>query len=191
MRTHKPATDAQGKLFVAKSAPQDDGSKVQDDIDQLKRRILLMKVVLGSDHKGIELKKQLEGVLDELGVEWEDLGPFSAERVDYPDYAAAVARQVASGQAQRGIAICASGIGVSIAANKVPGVRAALCTDSYLARMSRLHNDANVLCLGALVVGPALAEDILRTWLATGYEGGRHQARLDKIRILEEGDFAS
>jgi ribose 5-phosphate isomerase B len=144
-----------------------------------------VNIAIGSDHKGFPLKEHLKKLLADLGHEPVDFGPHSEASVDYPDYAAAVARSVAGGTCECGIVICASGVGVSIAANKVPGIRAALCHDLYLARMSRLHNNANVLALGALVVGTGLAEEIVRVWLATSYEGGRHQQRLDKIAALE------
>lgn len=149
-----------------------------------------MKIAIGSDHKGVALKTTIKNMLVDMGAEVLDLGPQTEERVDYPDYGETVARAVASGQAERGIAICASGVGMCITANKVPGVRAVLCQDLYTARMSRLHNDTNVLCLGALVVGEAVAQEIVRTWLEAEYEGGRHQQRLDKIAALERAERA-
>ncbi|MGC8786981.1 MAG: ribose 5-phosphate isomerase B [Anaerolineae bacterium] len=144
-----------------------------------------MKVAIGSDHKGYRLKEHIKAILQEMSLEYRDVGTFSEERVDYTDFAAAVAMTVAQNECDCGIAICATGIGASITANKVPGIRAALCHDTYLARMSRQHNNANVLCLGALDVGIGHAEDIVRTWLTTAYEGGRHQRRVDKIAQLE------
>jgi ribose 5-phosphate isomerase B len=144
-----------------------------------------MKIAIGSDHKGLQLKEYVKTVLKEMSLEYEDKGTFSAERVDYPDFAKEVALAVARGECDLGIAICATGIGVSVTCNKVPGIRAALCHDTYLARMSRRHNNANVLCMGALDVGLGLAEDIVRAWLTTAYEGGRHQRRVDKIAALE------
>jgi ribose 5-phosphate isomerase B len=144
-----------------------------------------MKIAIGSDHKGFHLKEHIKGILEEMSCEYVDLGTSSVERVDYPDFAKAVAVAVAGGEADLGIAICATGVGVSVTANKVLGIRAALCNSSYLAHMSRAHNNANVLCLGALVVGTGLAEDIVRTWLTTAYEGGRHQRRVDKLAQLE------
>ncbi len=146
-----------------------------------------MKIALGSDHKGYPLKEHVKRLLASMGHECVDFGPASEARVDYPDHAAPAARAVADGACDRGIVICASGVGVSITANKVPGIRAALCHDLYLARMSRLHNDANVLAMGAFVVGEGLADEIVSVWLATEYEGGRHQQRLDKIAALETG----
>jgi ribose 5-phosphate isomerase B len=144
-----------------------------------------MKIAIGSDHKGLLLKEHVKGILEKMCHEYVDVGTNSDQRVDYTDFAKAVAIAVASGEADLGIAMCATGVGVSITANKVPGIRAALCHSTYLARMSRKHNNANVLCFGGLVVSPGLAEDIVRTWLTTEYQGGRHQRRLDKLAQLE------
>jgi ribose 5-phosphate isomerase B len=124
--------------------------------------------------------------LSELGVRCVDLGPGGDASVDYPDYAEQVAREVASGRADRGILLCGTGIGMSIAANKIPGVRAALVHDVTTARMSRLHNDANVLALGGGLLGDRLLREIVKAWLTTDFEGGRHQRRLDKIARLEQ-----
>ena len=121
-----------------------------------------------------------------LGAEVLDLRDRLRESVDYPDYGEKVGRAVASGQADFGIVLCGTGIGISIAANKVPGVRAALCQDVYSARMSRAHNDANVLAMGARVIGPGLAEAIVEAWLTGAFEGGRHQTRVDKLNRLDE-----
>ena len=145
-----------------------------------------MKVALGSDHAGYALKWRVAEWLRREGHEVLDEGTFSEESCDYPDFALGVARRVASGEAERGIAICATGIGMAMAANKVRGIRAAVCNDIYTARYSRLHNDANVLALGARVVGPGLAEEIVRTWMETPFEGGRHSRRLEKIAGIEE-----
>jgi ribose 5-phosphate isomerase B len=150
-----------------------------------------MRIAIGSDHKGVQLKEHIKGMLKEMSFEYFDVGTFGQERVDYPDFAKAVALAVSKGEADLGIAICATGVGVSVTANKVPGIRAALCHNSFLARMSRQHNNANVLCFGALVVGTGLAEDIVRTWLTTEYEGGRHQRRVDKIAQLERASAES
>ncbi len=144
-----------------------------------------MRIAIGSDHAGFELKEHLRGILHEDGHEVLDCGTDSTESVDYPPICAAVGRLVAAGDVDRGVVLGGSGQGEQIAANKVNGVRAALCHDLYLARMSREHNDANVLALGGRVVAPALAEEILRLWLATEYEGGRHQRRLDQITDIE------
>lgn len=144
-----------------------------------------MKVVLGSDHGGLKLKETVKQVLDELGIEFEDVGCDCSDSVDYPDYALPVAEQVAQGEFDRGILICGTGIGMSMAANKVRGVRCAVVTDEYSARMSREHNNANILALGERVVGPGLAENIVRIWLGTEFAGGRHSRRVDKIGALE------
>lgn len=145
-----------------------------------------MKVAVGCDHAGFDLKGVVKSVLERLGAEVLDLGTHSKESVDYPDYGEKVGRAVAAGEADLGVVICGTGIGISIAANKVPGVRAALCHDVYSARMSRAHNDANVLALGARVVGPGLAEAIVEAWITGSFEGGRHRTRVDKLRRLDE-----
>jgi ribose 5-phosphate isomerase B len=142
-------------------------------------------IVLGSDHAGVRLKAAIGQFLRERGYEIEDLGAYEETSCDYPDFAEKVGRAVTDGRAERGVLICGTGAGVSISANKIPGVRAALCGDTFTARMSREHNDANVLCLGARVVGTGLALDIVSTWLGAEFEGGRHQRRLDKIAALE------
>jgi len=143
------------------------------------------KVIAGSDHAGLALRAEALRVARELGFEVEDIGPFSAERVDYPDYARKVGEAVASGRARLGILVCGTGIGMSIAANKVKGVRAAVCTSEYEARMSRAHNDANVLCIGERVLGAGQAGAVVKAFLEEPFEGGRHQQRVDKIAALE------
>ena len=143
------------------------------------------KIVVGCDHSGLELKRVLVEALTERGMTVEDLGCHSSDSVDYPDYADAVSRRVAAGEPGLGLLICGTGVGMSITANKVPGVRAALCGDTFSAEMTRRHNDANVLCLGARVIGSELAKVILATFLDAPYDGGRHQLRLDKIRDME------
>jgi ribose 5-phosphate isomerase B len=145
-----------------------------------------LQVALGSDHAGFSLKEEIKRYLREAGIDFHDFGAFGPEAVDYPDFALAVAEAVAAGRFARGILCCGTGIGVAIAANKVPGVRAALCHDTFSARASREHNDANVLTLGARVIGPGLAREIVRTWLAAEFVGGRHQRRLEKIRAIEQ-----
>ncbi|HEV8296679.1 MAG TPA: ribose 5-phosphate isomerase B [Acidimicrobiales bacterium] len=144
-----------------------------------------MRVAIGADHAGFLLKTHLARVLVAQGHDIVDFGTHSEAPVDYPPICAAVARAVTSGAAQRGIVIGGSGQGEQIAANKVRGIRAALCNDLYAARYSRLHNDANVLSVGARVVGPGLAEEILACWLSTGFEGGRHQRRVELIADIE------
>jgi ribose 5-phosphate isomerase B len=144
-----------------------------------------MKIAIGSDHVGWELKEHLKGWLAQAGHEAVDLGTDGKARVDYPDCAEWVGRAVVAGECEQGILICGTGIGISIAANKIRGIRAALCHDAYTAGMARRHNDANILCLGAMVVGRGVAEDALCAWLNATYEGGRHQIRVDKIARLE------
>jgi ribose 5-phosphate isomerase B len=144
-----------------------------------------VRIAIGSDHAGYRLKEHLKDVLKRDGHDIVDLGTDSEEPVDYPPICAAVGREVAAGRAERGIVLGGSGQGEQISANKVRGVRAALCNDLYTARYSRLHNDANVLSLGARVVGEGLADEILAVWLATPFEGGRHQRRVDEIAELE------
>ena len=143
------------------------------------------KVMTGSDHAGLRLRAEAVRVAREAGLEVEDLGPFSADSVDYPDYAKAVAEAVAAGKARLGILVCGTGIGMSIAANKVRGVRAAHCTTEFEARMARAHNDANVLCLGERVVGLGLGGAIVKAFLDGAFEGGRHERRVQKVKDLE------
>ncbi len=142
-------------------------------------------MALGSDHAGYALKRMIAEWLRREGHQVLDEGTFSEESCDYPDFASKVARRVAEGEADRGIAVCATGVGMAMVANKVPGIRAAVCNDLYTARFSRLHNDANVLALGARVVGPGVAEEIVRTWMETPFEGGRHSRRLRKMEEME------
>jgi ribose 5-phosphate isomerase B len=142
-------------------------------------------VALGADHAGFELKEALKAWLIEGGYQVLDFGTHSPESVDYPDYAVQVAEAVAAHKVERGVLVCGTGIGMAISANKMPGVRAALCSDLYTARMSREHNDANVLTLGGRLMGREMALDILRMWIETEFLGGRHQRRVDKIDELE------
>ena len=144
-----------------------------------------MKITLGADHGGFQLKETIKEWLLEKGYEVSDRGTYDEQSCDYPDYAKAVALEVAGGNADRGVLVCGTGIGMSISANKVKGIRAAVCGDTFSARMSRLHNDANVLALGQRVTGAGLALDILELWLNTSFEGGRHKTRVDKITQIE------
>ena len=144
-----------------------------------------VRIAIGGDHAGYPLKQHLIPVLKEWGHEVDDLGTYSEEPVDYPIYCAAVARAVVKGDADRGIVLGGSGNGEQISANKVHGIRAALCNDLYTAEYSRRHNDANVLSIGARIVGEGLADEILRVWLTTAFEGGRHQRRVDEIHEIE------
>lgn len=148
-----------------------------------------MRIAMGSDHAGFRLKEHLARHLSEAGHEVDDLGTGSEAPVDYPAICATVARAVVEGRADRGIVLGGSGQGEQIAANKVRGTRAALCNDLYLARLSREHNDANVLAMGARVVAPELAAEIADLWLATPFQGGRHVPRLEQIAAIERGDL--
>jgi ribose 5-phosphate isomerase B len=139
------------------------------------------RIVLGSDHAGLALRAEAAKVARAAGFEVEDLGPFSGDSVDYPDFARRVAEAIGGGKARLGILVCGTGIGMSIAANKVRGVRAAHCATEYEARMARAHNDANVLCIGERVVGLGLGAAIVEAFLRQAFEGGRHQRRVDKI----------
>jgi ribose 5-phosphate isomerase B len=150
-----------------------------------------MRIAIGADHAGFALKQHLLATLTRLGHQIDDLGTHSSEPVDYPEICARVARTVVDGRAERGIVIGGSGQGEQIAANKVAGARAALCNDLYTARMSRQHNDANVLSLGARIIACPLAEEIVTLWLSTEFEGGRHQRRLDQIAAIEKQGLTS
>jgi ribose 5-phosphate isomerase B len=144
-----------------------------------------MRIAIGADHAGYELKQQIARYLLAQGHQVQDLGTHGPQPVDYPDYAVRVARAVVAGEAERGILICGTGIGMSIAANKVRGARAAVCTDCYMARMARQHNDARILCLGGRVLGLGSALDVVEVFLRTDFVGGRHAQRVDKIGALE------
>ncbi len=144
-----------------------------------------MKIALGCDHGGYELKQYVMTVLEKLGYEYEDFGCYSTESCDYPDFGAAAARAVADGTCGRGIVICTTGIGISIAANKVKGIRCAHCADCLQAEMTRRHNDANMMAIGAGFTGRNMAERMVEVFLATEFEGGRHARRVDKMTALE------
>ena len=142
-------------------------------------------LAIASDHGGFALKQEIMIHLKDIGVEFEDLGTYSEESVDYPVYAHKLGKAVGAGEYERGILICGTGIGISIAANKIHGIRCALCSDCYSAEMSRRHNNANVLAMGGRTLGAELAKKIVDTFLGTGFEGGRHQRRVDLIMALE------
>ncbi len=149
-----------------------------------------MKIAIGSDHAGYEEKEQLKPVLDELGIQYEDLGTFSREAVDYPDYARKVADEVAGHRVEQGLLVCGSGTGMAMAANKVPGVRAAVAWNEDIARLAREHNDANVLALaGRVTPFPELAK-IVRAWFTAKFDGGRHARRVEKISEIEQDELA-
>ena len=145
-----------------------------------------MKVAISSDHGGNRLRQEIMNLLTELKVEYDDYGPQSDDSVDYPDYAKDVAEGVASGKYDRGILICGTGIGMSIAANKVKGIRCALVHDVFSAKATREHNDSNVLAMGERVIGPGLAREIVQTWLGGKFEGGRHEKRIEKLMEIEK-----
>lgn len=144
-----------------------------------------MKVAIGSDHGGVNIKEEIKALMDQMGIEYVDLGCECGTSVDYPDYAIPVAEKVANNEVDRGILICGTGIGMSIAANKVKGIRCALVHDLFSAKATREHNDSNVLAMGERVIGPGLAREIAKVWLETEYEGGRHANRVGKITEYE------
>lgn len=143
-------------------------------------------IALGSDHGGFELKQEIKKWLDEQNIEYKDMGSFTAESVNYPEIAESVARAVQSDEFEKGILVCGTGLGMSIAANKFKGIRASCCSDCFSAKLTRQHNDANILCLGGRVVGQGLAIMMVDLFLHTEYEGGRHQKRLDMITEIEK-----
>lgn len=145
-----------------------------------------MVIGIGSDHGGFNLKNEIADYLKEKGYSIKDFGTHECCSVDYPDYGLAVAEGIINGECDRGIIVCGTGLGISMAANKVPGIRAAVCTDTYMAKMSREHNDANILSLGERVVGAGLALEIVQAWLDAEFQGGRHKTRVDKISDIEK-----
>ncbi|HZG72396.1 MAG TPA: ribose 5-phosphate isomerase B [Chondromyces sp.] len=144
-----------------------------------------MRVAIASDHGGINIRKEIISLMEELNIDYIDLGCECSTSVDYPDYAIPVAEKVASGEVDRGILVCGTGIGMSIAANKVTGIRCALVHDTFSAKATREHNDSNILAMGERVIGPGLARDIAEIWLTTPFEGGRHENRVNKIKVYE------
>ena len=147
-----------------------------------------MKIAIGNDHTAVELKNHIKEFLENKGYDVTDFGTSSEERTDYPIYGYKVARSVADKKFDFGILICGTGIGISLAANKVKGIRAAVCSEPYSARLTRAHNNANIIAFGARVVGPSMAEMIVEEFLTTEYEGGRHQKRIDMISDIENGE---
>ena len=148
-----------------------------------------MKIAIGNDHVAVEMKNHITKYLEEKGHEIVNFGTDSTDRCDYPVYGKRVAEAVASGECERGILICGTGIGISLAANKVKGIRAAVCSESYSAKLTRQHNDANIIAFGARVIGIATAEMIVDEFINTEYEGGRHQRRIDMITAIERGEM--
>ena len=147
-----------------------------------------MKIAIACDHSALDLKAEVKNLLVARGIECEDFGTHTADSCHYPIYGARAANAVADGKCDLGIVICGTGIGISMAANKVKGIRCALCSDTFSARMTRIHNNSNMLAMGARVIGVELAKDIVNAWLDAEYEGGRHQARIDMITALENGE---
>ncbi len=145
-----------------------------------------MTIAIGCDHAGIELKREILSLLNELRINYIDFGTDTSTSVDYPDFGEKVSDAISSGKIEKGILICGTGIGMSIVANKFPGVRASLCNDLFTAKMSRLHNDANILVMGGRIIGKDLAREIVKTWVSTPFEGDRHCRRLEKIQKIEE-----
>jgi ribose 5-phosphate isomerase B len=156
---------------------------------KVKKEDFYMKVAIASDHGGIKIREEIKALLTEMGIEFDDFGCDCETSVDYPDYALPVAKKVANGEYDRGILICGTGIGMSIAANKVKGIRCALVHDTFSARATREHNDTNMLAMGERVIGPGLARDIAKIWLTTEFEGGRHANRVGKITDYEENSL--
>lgn len=145
-----------------------------------------MKIIITGDHAGMTLRSEVKSVLEKRGIEYEDVGAACTTSVDYPDYAFEPAERVANGEFDRGIFICGTGIGISISANKVKGIRCALAHDVFSAKATRQHNNANILAMGERVIGPGLAREIVTTWLDTPFEGGRHETRINKISAYEQ-----
>lgn len=143
-------------------------------------------IALASDHVGLELKKEMMKLLEEKGLAYKDFGTYTEERCDYPVYGSKAARAVAAGECDRGIVICGTGIGISLAANKIHGIRCVVCSEPYSAKLSREHNNTNMLAMGARVVGSELARMIAQIWLDTPFEGGRHEKRVEQLAVLEE-----
>lgn len=150
-----------------------------------------MKIAIGADHAGYEDKEKVKKTLDDLGIQYEDMGTFSTDSVDYPDFAKKVGDAVASGDAEQGLLVCGSGTGMAIAANKVPGVRAAVAWSEEIARLAREHNDANVLSLAARFTPPDEIDKIVRAWFGAHFDAGRHERRVEKIKEIEKEEAAA
>jgi len=145
-------------------------------------------IAIANDHAALELKQEIKKLLDEMGLEYKDFGTYDTHSCHYPIFAARAARAVASGECEFGILMCGTGLGIALAANKVRGIRCVTCSEPVSASLARRHNNANMLSMGARVIGPELAKEIARTFLTTGFEGGRHQLRVDMISALERGE---
>jgi ribose 5-phosphate isomerase B len=157
--------------------------------NNMKRDDDKIKIAIGSDHAGFSLKEEIKQLLEEEGFEYEDMGTDSTKSVDYPDFAYKLANSVASGKYERGILICGTGIGMSISANKIKGIRAALCHDVFSARASRNHNNSNILTMGSRIIGPGLAREITKVWLSSNFDAGRHERRVGKINLIERDEY--
>ena len=171
-----------------RTAEEEQNLTEQEAADGGLRKGQRMKIAIGNDHAAVKMKQEISEYLEEKGYEIINVGTDTPESVDYPVYGEKVARKVADGEADLGIAICGTGLGISLAANKVKGIRACVCSEPYTAQMSRRHNNCNVLCFGARVVGLDLAKMIVDTWLSSEFEGGRHQRRVDMIMDIEAKD---
>lgn len=147
-----------------------------------------MKIAIACDHSALDLKEEVKNLLTSRGIEYEDFGTYTTDSCHYPIYGARAAQAVADGRCDLGIVICGTGIGISITANKIKGIRCALCSDTFSAKMTRIHNNSNMLALGARVIGVELAKEIVNAWLDAEFEGGRHQVRIDMITALENGE---
>ena len=143
-------------------------------------------IAIANDHSALEMKKEIMSLLDEMGLEYKDFGAYSSESCNYPVFGARAARAVASGECEFGILLCGTGLGIGLAANKIKGIRAALCSDYFSAKYTRLHNDANVICMGGRTIGPGLALELVDIFLNTPFEGGRHARRVEQLMKLEE-----
>lgn len=147
-----------------------------------------MKIAIACDHSALDLKEEVKNLLTSRGIEYEDFGTYTTDSCHYPIYGARAAQAVADGRCDLGIVICGTGIGISMTANKIKGIRCALCSDTFSAKMTRIHNNSNMLALGARVIGVELAKEIVNAWLDAEFEGGRHQVRIDMITALENGE---
>ncbi len=189
-QTRDEISDSLQKLIVKLDQSKFKAGKKEKTENSIKGRDdKVMKVAIGADHAGYEMKKEIIDYFRQEGIDYQDLGTDSEDSVDYPDFAYKVAAGVATGDYDRGILICGTGIGMSIAANKVKDVRAALCHDVFSARSTRNHNNTNVLTMGARVIGNGLALEIVKVWLAEKFDGGRHQRRINKVQQIERGEF--
>ncbi|MFW6034641.1 MAG: ribose 5-phosphate isomerase B [Halothermotrichaceae bacterium] len=188
-KTKEEIEEALYKLLGKMNQFDDEAGKFKKTENIKNRGELEVKIAIGSDHAGYELKQEILKYLQEEKIDFKDMGTDSSESVDYPDYGYKVAKAVASGEFDKGILVCGTGIGMSITANKVKNIRAALCHDVFSAKATRNHNNSNVLTLGSRVVGIGLAVEIVKTWLGTDFDGGRHERRVNKMHQIERGEY--